>query len=232
MSHHHFREFFFVGFSRLDSTDVFALSENGDNVGYRHYLVQLVGDEDDGLAVLLHGLQHVEELLGLLRRKHRRRLVQDKDIRSPVEDLDDLYGHLVDLLIRIYLETVFLSDLLYPGGDDLPVQLAFFLQSQNDILSSRKHVHQFEVLMDHSYLVVEGIFGGFDGYRLAVDQDLSLIGEIYPGQHIHECGLAGTVLSQKRHDHAAIQIKIHRIIGNVGSESLGYPSEFHCMCGF
>ena len=195
-------------------------------------------DEDDGFAVLLHGLEHPEQLLRFLRCEYCRRLVQDKDIRSPVEYLDDLYGlllghgHLVDLLIRIYLKAVLFPDLLHLGGDGLPVQLPFFLKTKNYVLGSSEDVHQLEVLMDHSYLVVEGILRGFDGYRPAVYKDLSLIGEIDPGQHVHESGLSGTVFSKERHDHSAVQVKIHRIIGHIGSEPLGYPSEFHCMCGF
>ena len=88
------------------------------------------------------------------------------------------------------------------------------------------------MLVDHAYFVFKGICRRLDGDRLSVDEDLALIRKIYARQHIHESGLARTILTQKRHYHTAVQIKVNGIIGLDGSEAFAYPSEFHCMCGF
>ena len=53
-------------------------------------LVQLVGDEDDGLAPRGEAADDLEELLRLLRREHCRGLVEDEDVRLAIERLQDL----------------------------------------------------------------------------------------------------------------------------------------------
>jgi len=64
--------------------------EDGDPVGDREHLVQLMGDEDDRMALPLERLDDLEQLLGLLRRQDSRRLVEDEDVRPAVERLQDL----------------------------------------------------------------------------------------------------------------------------------------------
>ena len=64
--------------------------QDGDPVGDLEHLVQLVADEDDRHALALEALEDPEELLRLLRREHRGRLVEDEDVRAAVERLQDL----------------------------------------------------------------------------------------------------------------------------------------------
>ena len=59
-------------------------------VAERERLVQLVGDEDDRLALLLEPAEHLRQLGDALRREHRGRLVEDQDARAAPERLDDL----------------------------------------------------------------------------------------------------------------------------------------------
>src|SRR3546814_19243550 len=77
-------------YTTLFRSDELALAQHGDAVGHRHDLVQLVRDEDDGEALLHHGLQGGEERLDLLRRKHGDRLVEDEEAGAAVERLQDL----------------------------------------------------------------------------------------------------------------------------------------------
>ena len=55
-----------------------------------HDLAQLVGDEDDGLVLALEHAQHLEQLVGLGRRQHRRRLVKHEDLGAAHQRLQDL----------------------------------------------------------------------------------------------------------------------------------------------
>ncbi len=59
-------------------------------VADRHDLLELVGDQQHRRAARAQGAQRVEQLLGLLRREHRGRLVEDQDARAAVERLQDL----------------------------------------------------------------------------------------------------------------------------------------------
>ena len=70
VAHHHIRQGLRIRLGGLDGADILALAEDGHLVGQSHDLVELVGDDDDGLAVGLHVPQDGEELLRLLRGQH------------------------------------------------------------------------------------------------------------------------------------------------------------------
>jgi hypothetical protein len=70
--------------------DGLAAAHDGHVVGDVEHLAQLVRDQDDGRALRLERAQHAEQLLGLLRREHGGRLVEDQDLRAVVERLEDL----------------------------------------------------------------------------------------------------------------------------------------------
>ena len=55
----------FVGLIRGDCPDDFAVAENGDAAAGGQYLAQLMGDEDDGLALAHQAAQDVEQPGGL-----------------------------------------------------------------------------------------------------------------------------------------------------------------------
>ncbi len=66
-----------------------AAPHDRDAVGDRHDLAQLVGDEDDGLALSLQRPQQVEQRVRLRRRQHGRRLVEDEDVGAAIERLQN-----------------------------------------------------------------------------------------------------------------------------------------------
>ena len=65
-----------------DVADVLALAQHGHAVGDLQHLVQLMRDDDEGLAVGLHVAHDGEELVRLLRGQHGGGLVQDEDVRA------------------------------------------------------------------------------------------------------------------------------------------------------
>ena len=64
-----------------------AISHDGQPVGDLHDLVQLVGNEDDGIALIFKMNELFKELRRLLGRENGRRLVEDQDLRAAHEGL-------------------------------------------------------------------------------------------------------------------------------------------------
>ena len=90
-----------------------ALAHDRDGVGDRHDLAQLVRDEDDRLALVLELPEDAEEVVGLGRRQHAGRLVEDQDLGAAIERLEDFDAllqadrQLLDDGVGIDLEAVF-----------------------------------------------------------------------------------------------------------------------------
>ena len=194
--------------------------------------MHLVGDDDDGLAGVAHVAQHGEKPVRLLRGEHGGGLVQNQNVRAAVENFDDLdglllgNGHVVDLLIRVYLKAVGVADLadLLRGG--LQIQLP--VQTEDDVLGCRQHVDQLEVLVDHADAEVKGILRRADDDFLSVDADAPLIREVDPGKHVHKRGLAAAVFAQQGQNFAAIDVQPDPVVGKDGAEALGDVPHFDC----
>ena len=193
--------------------------------------MQLVGYNYHRLAVGAHTAQHGEETVGLLRSQHGGRLVQYEDVRAAVKHLDYFYrllfrdGHGVYFFIGIDDKAVALG---YLG--DLAARLLEIvfpvLYAENDILGSAEHVHQLEVLMDHSYFIFEGVLRRAYNDLLAVYKYLALIGVINTRYHIHKGGLAASVFSEYGKYLTLVYGQIHILVGCYVTEPLGHTSQF------
>jgi hypothetical protein len=91
-AHHHIGQIFLGGAGRRHGADHAAAAHHGDGVGDVEDLLQLVGDQDDGLALFLEQAQDFEQRRGFLRRQHGCRLVQDQDVGAAVDLLEDLHA--------------------------------------------------------------------------------------------------------------------------------------------
>ena len=69
-SHHQLGQFLDRGFPGFARRHHLAAAHNGHLVGDRHDLAQLVGDEDDGLALILQLAKDAEQVIGLRRRQN------------------------------------------------------------------------------------------------------------------------------------------------------------------
>ena len=205
-AHHHLGELLGVGVGCVDGADVLALAEDGHPVGEGHDLVELVGDDDDGLAVGAHVAQDGEELFGLLGGKDGGGLIQNQDVRPPVEHLEDLHRlllrhrHVVDLFAGIDVKAVLFADLLHPAGGGPEIEGPLPLQAQDDVLCRGEHVHQLEVLGDHADAQGVGVLGGADGDLPPAHADVSLVWEVDAGDHVHQGGLAASVRAPDRYN--------------------------------
>ena len=95
-------------------------------MGNGHDLIELVGNEDDGHALLPnHSPEDIKELIGLLRGEDGGRLVQNQNVRPPVQGLQNLHpllqadAELSHPGLRVHPQAILLRqrpDLLSGGG--------------------------------------------------------------------------------------------------------------------
>ena len=98
-----------------------AVFQDRDPVRILHDLIHLVGDHDDSLPAVRHFAQRVKHALGFLRSQDSGRLIQDQNLRSLIQELDDLHtllfsdGQLPYVSLRSHLQIILfraLPDLL------------------------------------------------------------------------------------------------------------------------
>ena len=195
--------------------------------------MHFVGNDDNGFAVVTHVPQNGKELLRLLRGEHCGGLVQNQDVRAPVEHLDNFHrlllgdGHIVDLLVGIHVKAIGIADGLDLLGHLVNVQPTRLLQTQDNVLRRAEHIHQLEMLMNHADAVTEGISGRADHDLLAVNVNLSLIRKINTGEHIHKGGLAAAVFSQQSQNLSLIDVQPYPVVGKNRAEALGNVAHLH-----
>ena len=81
------------------------------------------------------------------------------------------------------------------------------------------------MLVDHTDPGGHCLAGTGEGHRLAVDEDLPLVGLVEPVQDVHEGGLAGTVLAQESVDLTGFHGDVDVVVGHERSEDLRDPTE-------
>ena len=151
-----------LGFHRGDGA---ALAQDGDGVGVAEHLVELVGDEDDRLALSLEVAQVAEQLVHLVRHEHRRRFVEDEDLGASEEDLEDLDPlALTELealhqLVRMDPQPIPLTQLDDPaaGGLEVDHRPPGRLTAEDDVLEHGEVAGQHEVLVDHADARGDGV---------------------------------------------------------------------------
>lgn len=224
LADHHLGELGFVSLCGPDRADVFALSENRYAVGEGEHLVELMGDDYDGLAVVAHTAQDVKELERLLRSENGGGLVKNEYVGASVEHLDYLNGllfgdgHLVYLLVRVDIKAVLLAYLFYALGRLFDIEFAL-VKTEDDILRCGEHVHELEMLMDHAYFVVKRVLGGADDHLFTVDENLTVIRIVNSGDHVHQRCFSGAVFAENGEYLAAVDGQTYILVGNDASEA-------------
>ena len=188
--------------------DVLSSPHHGDPVADREHFLQLVGDEDDGLAPLFHRAQNAEELFGFLGCEHGGRLVEDEDLRAPVERLDDLDalglpdGDLLHLFIRMHAESVGLRIVFDFVEGRLPVDAPSppRFKAEDDVLQHRHLADEHELLVHHADPEPDRLFRRQRRIRFSLDGDAPLLGNVHAVENLHESGLPRSVLSYERVD--------------------------------
>ena len=174
-----------------------------DLIAQAHHLLELVGDQQNGGALLAQAIEHAKQMLGLLRRQDRGRLVQDQNPGAPVQRLENLQALAVadrqrgHALVQIDQQTgaahqrVELDANRRLGALQQPVRLG----TEHDVVQRAQRVDQHEVLVHHANAQRDRIVGLADAGGLAKDLDLSAVGAVKAVQDRHQRALAGAVLT-------------------------------------
>ena len=235
-THHHGGQGGFVSVPGGNIAHILTLAQDGHAVADGQHLVQFVGNDDNGLAVGFHVADDREEALGLLGGQHGGGLVQDQDVRTAVQHLDDLQrllladAHLVDFLVQIQGKLVFFADGAGFFVDLFQVEPAA-AHGKGDVFGGGKHIHQFEVLVDHADAQIQRIAGGADGNSLVPHVDLALIGVVDAGDHVHQGRLAAAVFPQQGQDLAPAHAQRDILVSHHRAKGLGDVLQTHGVFG-
>lgn len=231
MPHHALGQRLHAGGGGRDSIDVLALAQDGHAIGDGEHLAELVGDDNNRLAVLAHGAQHRKELFNLLRGEHGGRLVEHEDIRPPIQRLDNLHGllfrngHVVNFLFRVQRKPVFFADGANPGGHGPAVERDAARQAQDDVLRRGQHVHELEMLVNHADAQLKRVPGRTDADLPPVDLDFTAVRIVNAGEHVHQRGFSAAVLAQQGQDFAPAHLQMRVMVcDNPAAERLGNPA--------
>ena len=206
--------------------------EDGHAIGDVHHLLELVRDEDDPAALACHPAQALEELHRLLRSQDRGRLVEDEDVRSAIEVLQDLDallladGELPDGTTGVDAHAVVLGEacdvpLELPRPDQRPGRVP----AERDVLGRGEPVDEAEVLVHHADAAVDRVSRRAQLRRRAPDRDRARVGMHEPGEHVHQRGLAGAVLAEERVDLPGAKVEVDVVVGQYARELLHDPAE-------
>ena len=211
----------------------FAPPHDRHVVGDLHDLAQLVGDDDDRLALFAQPAQDAEQVVGLGRGQHAGRLVQDQDVGLAVQRLEDLDPLLVadrqgfHPRVGVHLQLIFRRQppQLVAGAAQRGAQQHPVLGPQDDVFQDRHVGHQLEVLEHHADPGADRRLAVGDAGVAPADQDVARVGPVKAVEDRHQRRLAGAVFADDavdraaRHGHGDVAIGLHR------AEGLGNPAQ-------
>ena len=130
VANHHFGQLFVICISDVDGLDGLTSPNDSDPVGTFLDFLQLVSDQDDGLAFLGQVLHDLDEFSDFLRRQNGSWFVEDQDVGPAVKNLQDFNslllsnGDVRNLSVRIDGQAVLLGQGqdLFSGGFEVQGQ--------------------------------------------------------------------------------------------------------------
>jgi len=211
-----------------------APAHDRDLVGDPHHLGQLVGDEDDRLALGFEVADDLEEAIYLLRREHRRRLVEDEQPGPAIEGFQDLHALLephrqvADACARVDLQAVAVRELAHhlPGRGQVHHPAPRALVAEHNVLGHGQRRDEHEVLVHHPDPAPDGVLRPPDDHRLAVVDDLAGVRTLEPVDDVHQRRFASSVLAEQGVDLAPLDDEVHAVVGPQPSEGLDDPAKF------
>ena len=205
-----------------------AAAQHGHAIGHRDHFIELVADEDHAHAVGNEVAQRGEQRLGLLRREHRGRLVEDQDAGAAVQRLQNLHAlpfadrQAADLRLRIHAEAEALAEVeqALTRTAAIGAQPPQRLGADHHVVEHRQVIGQREVLVHHADAGGQRRLGVARRQRGAKGLDRAGIGAVVAEQDRHQRGLAGAVLAEQRQHLAGAERERDRIVGQQRAEAL------------
>jgi hypothetical protein len=173
-AHHQLGQFENVRLQRLARRQEFSAAHDGDMIGDGDDLAKLVGDENDGLALVPQCTEDAEQVIRLVGREHARRFVEDQRVRAPEQGFQDFdalleaHGQFAHDGVRVDLEFIIAREAHELGaglGQRGPDECAA-LGTQHHVLEHCEGFDQHEMLVHHADAKCDGIRGGLDPRRL------------------------------------------------------------------
>jgi hypothetical protein len=209
-----------------------------DVVGRLHDLAQLVGDQDDRLALVLQPFQDAEQVVGLIRGQNPGRFVQDQDLGLTIERLQDFHPLLVadrqvlDQRVGVDLQVIIARQTfqLFPRLRERGVEHRPILDPEDDVFQHGEVLHQLEMLEHHADARADRALAVGDRSRLAVDEDLARIGLVEAVQDRHQRRLARAVFADDAVDRALRHRDVDVLVRLDRTEGLGNARQFDGKC--
>ena len=162
--------------------------------------------------------QNPEQVIGLLRREHAGRLVQDQNPCAAVERLQDLHsllrthGQRVHPRIGIDQQTVSLAEpcQLGPGLAGSPRQQRTVFRPQHDVLEHGQSLDQHEMLVHHVHAKPQRISRARNDDLATFQKDAARIRRKKAGKDCHQRGFTGAILADDAVNAAAVDREVHR----------------------
>ena len=229
-AHHHLGQLAAGDGARVRGADARAAADHRDAVRDRAHLVQLVGDEQERVALGLHAPQGGEQLVHLLRDQDGRGLVQDHRAGAPVEHLEDLHAlpvrhaEALQQHLRLGAQAHDPGQLGDPGagpGADAVRRLG----AEQHVLRDREVVREHEVLVHHADPGADRVGGRAERHLRTVDPDHPLVRLLHAVEDLHQGRLAGPVLPAQRMHLAAAHPQVDVVVRDDAGEPLGDPDQ-------
>ena len=172
-----------------------------------------MGNKDDRLARRLQVVQNLEEILRLLRREYRGRLVKDDRVRAAHQNLDNLNtlgladGNLTHPAVKRNFHLILIDILLnrLSGRVEIDSESLLRLKPENGVLQHRKFPDQHKLLMHHADPMLDRSLRRQVRYFLPFHPDHAAVNRIHAVQQLHHCGFTRTVFSDQRVNLALFQ---------------------------
>ncbi len=192
-------------------------------------LLEAMGDEDDGRALVTQRLHHSEQPPGLDRRQGGGRLVHDQHTRAPGQRLGDLHQLLLGDrepagdAIRVDAHPQPGEDLLHLALHRTGVDAAAAAQrlaADEDVLGDRQVGEQRWLLVDDRDPALGGVARAVEEDVLAVDRQRSAVGLMDAAEDLDQRRLPGAVLADERMGLAGVELQGHVLQGVHAGERL------------
>ena len=219
--HHFVRHFLRTGIRHGNGIHHRAPTNDDTPVGGLLDLLQLVGDENDRFSLPGQVADDLHQLINLPGHQYGGRLVENQNIRIPVQHLQNFcpllhaYRNFFNSGCGVDFHAVSLGQGFHTRLRPLQVHMerTARFQTQYNVFCNSKIMNQLEVLMNHSDAKFVCVPGTFDLHRLSLNQNPAGIRAVNSHQNIHESGFSRAIFTEKSQNLSPVQLKRDMIVG-------------------